>query len=111
MLKLTPALGFCLYHCNNLVTGLHQFGLGQHTSIAWKVLKACVGHHQIIAGSGDAPYIADAATLTVSDCVSLPYTLAMAQGNHQQLLLVLVTLFGPYHPIKLETKEANKGIM
>ena len=39
LLKLTLALIFSLDHRDNLGTGLHQFGLVNHTSAARKVLK------------------------------------------------------------------------
>ena len=38
LLKLSLALGFCLYHRYDLGTGLYQFGLKQHTPAAWMVL-------------------------------------------------------------------------
>ena len=40
LLKLTLALGFSLDHHDNLGMWIHQFGLDQHTSASWKVLKA-----------------------------------------------------------------------
>ena len=52
MLKLTLALGFHLYHCDDLGTGLHKFGLSQHTSAAQEVLTSRYDQHQIIAGGG-----------------------------------------------------------
>ena len=42
LLKLTLILGFLLYHHNDLGMGLHHFGIGQHTSAAWKMLKASI---------------------------------------------------------------------
>ena len=38
LIKLSLDLGFFLYHRDNLGTGLHQFGLKQHTPASWKVL-------------------------------------------------------------------------
>ena len=40
--KLTLALGFHLEYRDNLGTGLHQFNLGEHISVSWKILKYCV---------------------------------------------------------------------
>ena len=40
LLNLTLEVVFHLDHCDDLGTGIHQFGTGQHTSAAWKVLKA-----------------------------------------------------------------------
>ena len=87
--------------------GLHQIGLGQHTSADRKVLKNRSDQHQVIAGSGAAPSLADTATLTESDGVSLLATLAMARGSQSRLRVVLVTLFGPDQPTTLEIKEVN----
>ena len=78
VIKITLSLGFCLYNRDNLGTGLHQFGLGQHTSAVWEVLKSRADQHQVIVVSGATPSLADAATLTAPDGVSLPTTLAIA---------------------------------
>ena len=59
---------------------------------------ACANQHQVIAGGGATPYLADAATLTSQDVFSMPVTLAMAWGGHARLMFVLVTLFGPVNP-------------
>ena len=91
--------------------GFHHFGLGQHTSSARKMLKARADQHQIIAGDGAAPSLADAATLMVLYGVSLLSNLAMTQGSHSRLRVVLVTLFGTDHPTELEMKEVNTEIM
>ena len=53
--KLTLALDVCLYHRDNLVTGLHQFGLVQNTCAAQKVLKPRANQHQVIACGGAYP--------------------------------------------------------
>ena len=90
--------------------GLHHFGLGQHTSAAWKMLKARADQHQIIAGGGAAPSLSDAATLMVPYGFSLLSTLAMKQGSHSRLRVVLVTLFGADHPTELEMNEVNTEI-
>ena len=105
--KLTLDLGFYLYHCDNFGTGLHQFELVQYVSAARKVLKACSDQHQVIAGAAAAPYLADATTLTSPDSVSLPATLAMSQGSHARMRVVLVALFGKDHPTVLAMKEVN----
>ena len=110
-LKLTLALGFCLDHHDNLVTGLHQFRLCQHTSTARKALKACSYQHQFITGGGVVPSLSDVATLTAPDGFSLPTTLAMIQGAHTYLRVVMVTLFGPYHPTTLPIRNVNIEIM
>ena len=91
--------------------GLHQFVLGQNTSAAWKVLMDRVNKHQVITGGGAALYLADTATLTAPDGVSLPDTLSMAQGAHARLRVVLVNLFGPYHPAALAMRDVNMKIM
>ena len=81
-----------LKHRANLGTRMHQFFLGQHTSAAYKVLKDRVDQHQVIAGGGSAPTLADAAYLTAPDKVTLSETLAMAQSTHARLRVVLDTL-------------------
>ena len=40
-MNLNLDLGVHLDHHDNLVTGIHQFGMGQHTSATRKVLQAC----------------------------------------------------------------------
>ena len=75
-------LGFCLYQREYLRAGLHQFCLVQHTSAARKVLKACIDQHQVIAGGGGAPMLADTAYLKAPDRVSLKDTLEIAQSSH-----------------------------
>ena len=80
ILKITLDLGFYLDNHNDLGTGLHQFGLGQHTSATRKVLKDRSDQNQVFADGGAAPYLDDAATLTAPDGVSLPATMAMAWG-------------------------------
>ena len=107
LLKLTLALGFHLEHRNNLNKGHHHFGFGQHTFNNRNVLKACVDQHQVIAGNGAAPSLADANILTDPGGVSLLSTLSMVWGTHMWLRVVLVTLFGPDHPITLLMKEVN----
>ena len=95
LLNITLALGLCLENHNDLGSGLHQFGTIQHTSAVRKLLKAQADQHQVITGRGTAPSLADAATLTAPDSISLPATLAMARGSHARLRVVLITLFGP----------------
>ena len=109
LLKITPALGFHIYHRDNLRIGLHQFRISQQTSAAWKVVKAPANQHQVIAGGGAAPSLADAATLTAPDGVSLSATLAMAWGSYLRLRVVLVTLFGPDHPTTLAIEKFDHG--
>ena len=111
MLKLTLALGFCLDHRDNLVTGLHHFVLRQHISDTRKVLKDRTNQHQVIVGGGDAPSLADAATLTSPDGLYLLATLDIARGPHTQLRVVLFTLIGTYHSTTLEMKELNTEII
>ena len=43
----------------------------------------------------------------VADSVSLLSTLAMAQGAHSRLRVVLATLFGTDHPTELDMKEVT----
>ena len=107
MLKITLALGCRLDHCDNLGSGLHKFGLVQRTSASRKVLKVRSDQHQVIMGSRAAPSLADAATLAAPDGVSLPSTLAMAQGGHTRLSVVLDTLFRTNHPTVMAMKEVN----
>ena len=66
----------------DLGTGLHQFGLGQHSSAAQKVMKARSDQHQVIVGGDAASSLEDAATLMAPYGVSLPSTMAMVQGAH-----------------------------
>ena len=96
--KLTLALGFCLDHRDDLYTGTHQFELGQQTSASQKLLKDRIYQHQVIADGGTAPSLADMAMLTMPYGVSLLATLAIAQGDHAHLRVVVVTLFGPDPP-------------
>ena len=67
LIKLTLSLYFLLDHQDNLLTGLHQFGMGQNTYDSRKVMKARIDQHHVIAGGVGAPYLADAVTLTVPD--------------------------------------------
>ena len=91
--------------------GLHQFGLSQHTSASRKVLKSHANQHQVIVGGRYAPSLANTATLTVPDSVSLPDTLTMARGYHAHLRVVLVTLFLSDHPTALAMKWLNTEIV
>ena len=111
LLKITLGIGFCLDQRDDLVTGLYQFRMFQHNSAAQKVLKACAYQNQVIAGGGTALSLADTATLTASDEVSLSPTLTMARGAHTRLRVVLVTLFGPDHPTELAMRYVNMDIM
>ena len=61
------------------------------------MLKACIDQHQVVAGGGSAPILADVAYLTVPDGLSFPKTLAMAQSSHALLLVVLDTLLERDH--------------
>ena len=87
--------------------GLYQFRLVQHTSSARKVLKARSDQHRFIAGDGNAPSLADAATLTAPYGVSLPATLSMVQGAYILMRVVLVILFRPDQPATLSIREVN----
>ena len=111
LLKITLVPGFHLNFRNNLCTGLHQFGLGQNTSSAQKVLKARSNQKQVIAGGATAPSLDGIATLTAPDRVSLPATLAMTWGDHSQLRVCLVYLFEPDHPTALAMRGVNTEIM
>ena len=111
LLKLTLSLGFFIYHCNNLGTGLHQFGLGQHTYATRKVLKARADQHQVIIGSGADPYLADTAKLMAPERVSLLAILAMKQGTHTLLRVVLVTFFVLDHHTELSMRDVNAEIV
>ena len=75
------------------------------------MLEARSEQNQVIVGDGAAPYLSDADTLTASDVISLPATLAILQGDHAWLRVVLVTLVGTYHPTALEMKQVNTEIM
>ena len=98
LIKITLALVFHLKHSDDLGMGQHQFCLGKHTFSVWKVLKACVDQHQVIAGGRGSPTLSDAAYLTAPDGFTLPDTLAMACSTHAHLWVVLDTLLGRYHP-------------
>ena len=106
MLKITLALGCRLEHCNYLGSGLHNFGLVQHTSASRKVFKVRSDQHQVIMVISPAPYLDNAATLAAPDGVSLPTTLSMVRGIHIWLSVVLSTLFGANHPTALAMQEA-----
>ena len=60
--------------------GLHQFGMGQHASAAWKMLKDRTNQNKVIAGAGAAPSLDDVATLMATDGVYLMDTPAMEWG-------------------------------
>ena len=55
LLKITLALGFLLEHHDDLCSGLHKFGLVQHTSASRKVLKVHFDQHKVIMGGSTAP--------------------------------------------------------
>ena len=93
LLKPTLTLGFRPEHHHELGTGLHQFGIGQHNSAAWKVLKARTDQHQVIVANGAEPSIDDMAKLTVPDGVFLPDTMTMVRG------VPCAAEGGPGHPI------------
>ena len=82
LLNLTLSLGFILDHQDDLGTGLHQFGLGQHSSATQKVMTSRSDQHQVIAGGDAASSLEDAATLMAPYGVSLLSTMAMVQGAH-----------------------------
>ena len=63
LFNISLALVFFLNHRDELRTGIHQLCLGNQTSAAWKVLKARIDQHQVIAGGGGAPMMDDAASL------------------------------------------------
>ena len=48
---------------------------------------------------------------TLPDGVSLPATLTMARGDHDQMRVVLVTLFRPEEPTARKMEEMNSKIM
>ena len=81
LLKITLTIGFRLEHRDDLGSGLHKFGIVQHTSASRKVLKVRSDQHQVIMGGSAAPSLADGATLAAPYGVSLSSTLAMAQGG------------------------------
>ena len=107
LLELGLALGFHLDHRNDLVAGLHQFGLFQHTSDTWKVMKARSDQNQVIAGGVATTFLSNAAATTAPEGISLLSTLVMALGDHTQPRVFLVTLFGTDHPTMLAMKEVN----
>ena len=82
LIKPILAVGFRLDDRDDLGTGLHQFGIGQHTTAARKVLKARADQHKVIAGGGYTPSLSDTVTLTAPDDISLPVTLAIVRGSH-----------------------------
>ena len=111
LLKLALALGVCLDRGNNLGMGLHQFGISQHTSASWKVIKASSGQHQVFSGSSAAPSLHDAAMLMEPYGVSLLVILAIAQESHTRLKVVLVALFRQDHPTALTMRYVNTEIV
>ena len=74
-------------------------------------MKTQSDQYQVIVGGGATPSLADAATLTAPDSVTLTASLAMARRSHARLRLVLSTLFGTEHPNDLAMKEVNVEIM
>ena len=74
-------------------------------------MKDRANQYQVVAFGSATPSLADAAILTAPDVVSLPSTLAISQGAHTQLRVILSTLFGTDHPTVLAMKEANVEIM
>ena len=74
-------------------------------------MKSWADQHQVIAGAGATPSLADVATLTAPDGVSLTATLAMTRGAHARLKVVLDTLFGTNHTTVMSMKEVNVDIM
>ena len=94
MLKITLVLGCRLEHCNDLGSGLHMFGLVQHTSASRKVLKVHSDQHQVIMGGSATPSLADGDTLAVPYGVSLSSTLALVRGGGhmrpKQLIVVVI---------------------
>ena len=111
LLKITLYLGFPMDHGEELGKSLHQFGMVQHTSSTRKVLKSRAEQHQVIAGGGTAPSLADAATLTATNGVSLPATMAMAQRAHAHMRVVLVTLLGQDHSTVMAMQDINAYIL
>ena len=89
-------------HQYDLGIGIHQFGLGQHTSAARKMTKARADQHQVIAGGGAAPEL---------DGVSLPATMAISWRSHAGMSVVLVTLLGKDHPNALAMQDINAELM
>ena len=92
-------------------TGLHQFGLGQNTSAARRLLKARSGQQKFIAGGGSAPSLTDVIMLTSPDGVSFQTTMAIARGFHVQLRVVLVNLLVQYRPTALSMRDINTEIL
>ena len=88
--------------------GLHQFGLGWHTSANWKVPKARADQHQVIADSVAAPSLEESATLTAPDWVYFLANLAMAHGAHTRLRVVLDTLLGREHSTAQAMRYINE---
>ena len=78
--------------------GLHQFCLGHHRDASKKLLKSCIGQHQVITGGYRDPNLADGAYLMAQDGVALPDTLYMLLSARTHLRVVLKTLLGRYHP-------------
>ena len=98
LLRLYLTLIFRLNHRDDPGTGLHQFCLGQNTYVTWKVTKACVEQHQVVAGGVSALTLADASHLTAPDRVTFPETVAMVQISHTRLRVGLDTLLGRNPP-------------
>ena len=111
LLNLTLSLGFILDHQGNLGTGLHQFGLGQHSSAAQKVMKARSDQHQVIVDGDAASSLEDAATLMAPYGVSFLSTMAMVQGAHARLRVVLFTLLGQDYPTALAMRDINAELL
>ena len=97
MLKITLVLGFCLDNHDELGTCLHQLEMANTALLPRRCLWHRFDQHQVIADGNAAPSLYDLATLEATDNLSLPSILAVAQGSHARLRVVLVALFGTDH--------------
>ena len=92
-------------------TNLHQSILDQHSFLAQKFQKARTDQHMVIAGGASAPSLADADMLVAPYGLSLSATLTMAQGAHERLRVVLITLLGQDHPTTLAMSDINADLL
>ena len=92
LLKMILYLSFRLNHRDDMGMELHKFCPGQQTYATRKFLKDRVDQHQVIAGGGGAPTMANAAYLTAQMGVTC-FPLSQNIGNLPLPFLVVINQF------------------
>ena len=72
LLKLVLALRFSMESWDDLVTGLHPFVLGHHTSTVRKFLRGQSYQYTMVNSGAGAPSLSDVELLLAPDGVTLP---------------------------------------